>query len=146
MKQKVTRKNFYRLSLFRESLLWLLFSCAFGPRSKEKKTPSMLLSFISNMFWNNRGLSIHKACFHSPLILDKSCTSDKIQNFRKTERLSKGPHLSSCFFHITCIAATMLSHTKLRVCPMQGISSRTDDFPNMQFSYVFAAHHTCITY
>lgn len=57
------------------------FPCAV---SKEQKT-SALLSFISNMFRNNRGLSVREACFHSLLILDKSCTSEKRQNFRKEE-------------------------------------------------------------
>lgn len=145
MKQKVTRKNFYRLSLFRESSLWLLFSCAFGPTSKEKKTLCCCLLFqtcsgtievclstrpvfILRSFWTRAPLQTR----YRTLGRQKGCAKDRIY-----------PHVS---FTLCALCATMLSHTKLTVCPMQGISSRTDDFTNMQFYYVFAAHRTCITY
>lgn len=146
MKQKVTRKNFYRLSLFRESLLWLLFSCAFGPRSKEKKTP-----LCCCLLFQTCSGTIEVCLSTRPVFILRSFwTRAALQTRYRISGRQKGwakvhiyPHVS---FTYTCIAATMLSHTKLRVCPMQGISSRTDDFSNMQFSYVFAAHHTCITY
>lgn len=81
------------------SVLWLCFHVLLVPRGGKKKT-SVLLSFISNMFRNNRGLSVHEACFHSLLILDKSCTSEKRQNFRKEEETNAGSHLSSCVSHV----------------------------------------------